>query len=39
MSDQVARVLDGLSRRDGNSRPEDLVFSPGYNVPFHHDTV
>src|SRR4051812_3176111 len=39
MSDQVARVLDGLSRRDGNSRPDDLVFSPGYNVPFHHDTV
>ena len=39
MSDQVARVLDGLSRRDGNARPDDLVFSPGYNVPFHHDTV
>jgi integrase len=38
-SDQVARVLDGLSRRDDNTRPDDLVFSPGYNVPFHHDTV
>jgi integrase len=39
MSDQVARALDALSRRDGNSRPDDLVFSPGQNVPFHHDTV
>jgi integrase len=39
MSDQVARVLDGLSRREDNTRPDDLVFSPGYNVPFHHDTV
>jgi len=32
-------VLAGLSRRDDNMRPDDLVFSPGYNVPFHHDTV
>jgi integrase len=39
MSDQVARALDGLSRRDDNRRPDELVFSPGYNVPFHHDTV
>jgi integrase len=39
MSDQVARVLDGLSRREDKTRPDDLVFSPGYNVPFHHDTV
>jgi integrase len=37
MSDPVARVLDGLSRRDVG--PDDLVFSPGYDVPFHHDTV
>jgi integrase len=39
MSDQVARVLDGLSRRGANARPDELVFSPGYNGPFHHDTV
>jgi integrase len=39
MSDPVARVLDGLSRRDAGTRPDDLVVSPGYDVPFHHDTV
>src|SRR4051794_7040881 len=39
MSDPVARVLDGLSRRGVGTRPDDLVFSPGYDVPFHHDTV
>ena len=39
MSDEVARVLDGLSRRDVSPRPADLVFSPGYNLLFHHDTV
>jgi integrase len=39
MSDPVARVLDGLSRRPEGARPDDLVFSPGYNVPFHNDTV
>ncbi len=39
MSDPVARVLDGLSRRAEGGRADDLVFSPGYNVPFHHDTV
>jgi hypothetical protein len=39
MSDPVARVLDGLSRRDAATRPDDLVLSPGYDVPFHHDTV
>ena len=34
--------LDGLSRGAGaaeGTRPDDLVFSPGYNTPFHHDTV
>ena len=39
MSDPVARVLDGLSRRDHDTRPDDLVFSLGHNVPFHHDTA
>jgi len=39
MSDPVARVLDGLSGREGGTRPDDLVFSPGYNVPFYDDTV
>jgi integrase len=39
MSDPVARVLDRLSRRQGGTRPDDLVFSPGHNVPFHNDTV
>ena len=39
MSDPVARVLDGLSRRDGDTGPEDLVFSPGFRVPFHNDTA
>jgi integrase len=39
MSDPVARVLDALSRREDGTRPEDLVFSPGYNVPFDDDTV
>jgi integrase len=39
MSDPVAGVLDGLSRRQPGTRPDDLVFSPGFNVPFHHDTV
>jgi integrase len=39
VSDQVARVLDALSGRDANVRPDDLVFSPGYDVPFHDDTV
>jgi integrase len=39
MSDPVARVLDGLSRRDHNTRLDDLVFSLGYDVPFHHDTA
>ena len=39
MSDPVARVLDGLSRGSQPARPDDLVFSPGHNVPFHDDTV
>jgi hypothetical protein len=39
MTDQVAIVLDGLSRRDGGTRPEDLVFTLGFNEPFHQDTV
>ena len=39
MSDPVARVLDGLSRRDHNTRPDDLVFSLGHNLPLHHDTA
>jgi integrase len=39
MSDPVARVLDGLSRRADGTGADDLVFSPGYDVPFHHDTV
>jgi integrase len=39
MSDQVARVLDELSRRQEGTRPDDLVFSPGFNVPFYDDTV
>jgi hypothetical protein len=38
MSDRVARVRDGLSRRDGTTRPDDIVFCPRYNVPFHHET-
>src|SRR4051794_38773575 len=29
MSDPVARVLDGLSRRGSDTRPDDLVFSLG----------
>ena len=39
MSDPVARVLDGLSRRDHDTRPDDLVFSLGHNLPLHHDTT
>jgi integrase len=39
MSDPVARVLDALSRRDEGTGPDDLVFSPGFNVPFYDDTV
>ena len=40
MTDQVAVVLDGLSRRDDSTGPEDLVFTPlGYNEPVHQDTV
>jgi hypothetical protein len=39
MSDPVARGLDGLSRRDHDTRPDDLVFSLGHNLPFHHDTA
>jgi integrase len=39
MSDPVARALDGLSRRQDGARPDDLVFSSGLNLPFHHDTV
>jgi integrase len=39
MSDQVARVLDRLSRGEQGTRPEDLVLSPGLNVPFYDDTV
>jgi len=39
MSDPVARVLDALSRREQGTRPDDLVFSPGCNVPFDDDTV
>ena len=39
MSDPVARALDGLSRRAEGTGADDLVFSPGYDVPFHHDTV
>jgi site-specific recombinase XerD len=39
MSDPVARVLDALSRRKEGTRPDDLVFSPGFNVPFYDDTV
>jgi integrase len=33
MSDQVAVVLDALSRRGDGSGPEDLVFTLGYNEP------
>jgi LuxR family maltose regulon positive regulatory protein len=38
MSDPVARVLDGLSRRDAGTRADDLVFSPGIrrSVPPRH---
>ena len=32
-------MLDSLSRRAEGGRADDLVFSPGYNVPIHHDTV
>ena len=39
MTDQVAVVLDGLSRRDHGTGPEDLVFTLGFNEPFHQDTV
>jgi integrase len=39
MSDPVARVLDGLSRRDHQTPPDDLVFSSGHTAPFHHDTA
>jgi hypothetical protein len=39
MSDPVARVLDRISRRDHDTRPDDLVFSLGHNVSFHHDTA
>src|SRR4051812_18132062 len=39
LSNPVARVLDGLSRRGNDSRPDDLVFSLGHNLPFHHDTA
>ncbi len=39
MSDPVARVLDGLSRREHGAGQEDLVFSPGFNVPFDDDTA
>lgn len=39
MSDQVAIVLDALSRRDNSTGPEDLVFTLGHNEPIHQDTV
>lgn len=39
MTDQVARALDALSRRAPLTQSERLVFSPGGNIPFHHDTV
>jgi integrase len=39
MSDQVAVVLDALSRRGDSTGPEDLVFTLGYNEPIHQDTV
>jgi integrase len=39
MTDQVAVVLDGLSRRDHGTGPEELVFNLGFNEPFHQDTV
>jgi integrase len=39
MTDQVAVVLDGLSRRDHSTGPEELVFTLGFNEPFHQDTV
>jgi integrase len=32
MSDQVARVLDGLSRREGDLRPDDLVLEGGLGI-------
>jgi integrase len=37
LSDPVARALDHLSRREHDTRPDDLVFSLGHNLPFHHD--
>jgi integrase len=39
VTEQVAVVLDGLSRRDHGTGPEDLVFTLGFNEPFHQDTV
>jgi integrase len=39
MSDPVARVLNGLSRRDQGTRPDDLVFSAGDNVPIYDVTL
>jgi len=39
MTDQVAVVLDALSRRDHYTGADELVFTLGYNEPFHQDTV
>jgi integrase len=39
MSDQVARVLDALSRRADDARADDLVFTVGRGIPVHHDWV
>jgi integrase len=39
MSDQVARTLDGFSRRAMFTAPEDLVFAGPDGGPFHADTV
>jgi integrase len=39
ISDPVARVLERLSRRPHDTQPDELVFSLGHNLPFHHDTA
>lgn len=39
MSDQVARALDGLSRRVLFTGPDDLVFAGPTGEPFHADTL
>jgi integrase len=39
MTDQVAVVLDALSRRDYCTSADDLVFTLGFNEPLHQDTV